>query len=80
MAEEQSGSSNEQFVDPASTFVLDARRVDPGRYRSSLRVLQALHDLLLTPKSTAELQKFAKIISELRSPSTHWRLLTDLRS
>lgn len=49
------------FVDPSS-FVLDARKVDPGRFKAPLRVLQALHDLLFT--RTSELQKFAKIISE----------------
>ncbi|GAA5931772.1 hypothetical protein JCM10213_005852 [Rhodosporidiobolus nylandii] len=56
-------------ADGSGDFVLDARSVDAGPHRSSLRLLQGLHDILLDPSQAEALAKFAKHIQ------TKWALL-----
>lgn len=57
------------LVDPSTSFVLDASQVDSGSCRSSLQIMQTLHDILLAPNRKQELDKFAQIIT------TKWMLL-----
>ncbi|SGY50147.1 BQ5605_C001g00859 [Microbotryum silenes-dioicae] len=62
-------SPDPEAENPAEAFVLDVRRLDAGSYAASLRVLSALHDLVLGTESTQALAKFAKVIT------TKWTLL-----
>lgn len=57
------------WVDPTTSFVLDASLVDPGSSRPSLLVLEALHSFLLDSRSSNELAKFSRTIT------TKWALL-----
>lgn len=63
-------------VDPSDSFVLDARQVDRSRFATSLRILEALHDLLLSNDADKNLQKFSKIISTLKYKRLSVLLLT----
>lgn len=50
-----------------ATFIGDARQLKAdARHTAPLAVFACLHDLLLAPEASADLQKFAKVISEPR--------------
>lgn len=65
----KSSSPSSTFADPETSFILDASQIEANICRPSLRVLEALHEVLLTPERTQHLAKFAKIIT------TKWMIL-----